>query len=88
MAPSHMEITIGDMPDYNNKIAIATAAQDLGLNDCVNAMPVPTKHTYPVQGTKTKQSFPEASPISQQEQKNSHQCLMNINRVISTKKLS
>ena len=31
MAPSDMELTIGDIPDYNNKIVIATAVQDLGL---------------------------------------------------------
>ena len=67
MAPSDMELTIGDIPDYNNKIVIDTAAQDLGLNDSVNAMPVPPKHTQPVQGTKTRQSLPEASPISPQE---------------------
>ena len=30
MAPSDMELTIGDIPDYNNKIVIATAAHDLG----------------------------------------------------------
>ena len=66
MTPSDMELTIGDIPDYNDKIVIAAAAQDWGLNDGVNEMPVPPKHTQPVQETKTKQSLSEASPISPQ----------------------
>ena len=41
MAPRDKELTIGDIPDYNNKIVIVTDAQDLGLNDGVNATPVP-----------------------------------------------
>ena len=64
MAPSDMELTIGDIPDYNNKIVIATAVQDLGLNDGVNATLVSPKHSQPVQRAKTKQSLPEALPIS------------------------
>ena len=66
MATSDMELTIGDIPDNNNKIVIPTASQDLDLNDGVNAMPVQPKHTQPVQVTETKQSLPEDSLISQQ----------------------
>ena len=29
MATSDMELTIGNIPDYNNKFVIVTAAQDL-----------------------------------------------------------
>ena len=69
MAPSNTELTVGDIPDYTNKLVLATAAQDLGLNNGVhvNTTPVPHKHTQPVQGTRTKQSLPETSPISPQE---------------------
>ena len=70
MASSDMELTIDDIPDYSNKIVIATAAQDLGQNDGVNATLGSPKHTQPVQGTKTKQSLPEALPISPQENHN------------------
>ena len=47
-----MELTIGDIPDYSNKIVIPTASQDLDLNDGVNAMPVQPKHTQPVKEPK------------------------------------
>ena len=73
MAQSDMELTIGNIPDYNNKIVIATAAHYLGLNDGVNIMPVQPQHTQPVQGTKTKQYLPDASPISPHEDHNLRQ---------------
>ena len=46
MAPSNTELTVGDIPDYINKLVLATAAQDLGLNHGVhvNTTPVPPKH--------------------------------------------
>ena len=49
-----MKLTIGDIPDYNNKIVIATAAHDLGRKEGVKATIVPPKHTQTVQGTKNK----------------------------------
>ena len=36
MAPSNMELTIGDIPDYTYDIVIITAATDLGLNTVAN----------------------------------------------------
>ena len=30
-----MELTVGDIPDYINKLVLATAAHDLGLNNDV-----------------------------------------------------
>ena len=35
MTPSNMELTVGDIPDYINKLVLATAAHDLGLNNDV-----------------------------------------------------
>ena len=62
MAPSDMELTIGDIPDYTYEIVIATAAQEFGLNNCKNAMPVPSKQTQLVQVTKIKQNLPDPYP--------------------------
>ena len=67
MSPSNMELQIGTIQDYNNKIVIANDAQDLGLNNGTNAAPIPPKHTQPVKGTQTKQSLPEPEPVSKQE---------------------
>ena len=59
MSPSNMELRIGTIQDYNNKIIVATDAQGLGLNNNLNTKPVPPKQTQTVNGTKTKQSHPE-----------------------------
>lgn len=56
MSPSNMELRIGTIMDYNNEIVIATKNQKLGLNNEVNAKPVPPKITTVVQGTETKKS--------------------------------
>ena len=58
MSPSNMELRIGTIKDYNNKIVVATDDQELGLNDGVNNQPIPPKHNVEVKGTPTKQAQP------------------------------
>ena len=65
MSPSNMELQIGTMQDYNNKIVIANDVErlSLGLNNGANSAPTPPpRSTSPVQETKTKQSLPEPDP--------------------------
>ena len=62
-----MELRIGTIQDYNNKIVIANNVEELGLSLGLNngAYPAPIpppRPTSPVQGTKTKQSLPEPDP--------------------------
>ena len=45
MFPSNMELQKGTLQGYNNEIVIATDAQDIGLNNDVNAKKVPPKQT-------------------------------------------
>ena len=45
MSPSNMELRKGTLQGYNNQIVIATDAQDIGLNNGVNAKQVPPKQT-------------------------------------------
>ena len=41
MSPSNMELRIGTITDYNNKIVIANEGNTLGLNGETNSEPVP-----------------------------------------------
>ena len=61
MSPSNMELRIGTIQDYNNKIVIANEGEGpiLGLNDETNTVPIPPRSTATVEGTKTKQTHPE-----------------------------
>ena len=54
MSPNNMELPIGTIQDYNNKIVIANEGEGLtlGLNDEANIVPISPKST--VKGTKTK----------------------------------
>ena len=64
MSPSNMELQIGTIQDYDNKIVIANEGEGLtlGLNDEANTAPIPPRSTSTVEGTKTKQSLPEPAP--------------------------
>ena len=64
MSPSNMELRIGTIQDYNNKIVITNEGEGLrlGLNDEANTVQIPTRSTATDEGTKTKQSFPEPDP--------------------------
>ena len=65
MSPSNMELQIGTIQDYNNKIVIANDVEglSLGLNNGAKSEPTPPpRPTSPVRGTKTKQSLPEPDP--------------------------
>ena len=55
MSPSNMELRIGTIQDYNNKIVIANEGEGLtlGLNDETNTVPIPPRSTATVEGTKT-----------------------------------
>ena len=61
MSPSNMELRIGTIQDFNNKIVIANEGESLtlGLNDETNTVPIPPRSTATVEGTKTKQTHPE-----------------------------
>ena len=59
MSPGNMELQIGTIQDYNNKIVIANEGLTLGLNDETNTVPIPPRSTATVEGTKTKQTHPE-----------------------------
>ena len=65
MSPSNMELRIGTIQDYNNKIVIANEGEGLtlGLNDETNTVPIPPRSTATVEGTKTKQTHPELTPV-------------------------
>ena len=60
-----MELRIGTIQDYNNKIVIANEGEGLtfGLNDEANTVPIPPRSTSTVEGTKTKQTHPELTPV-------------------------
>ena len=58
MSPSNMELRIGTIQDYNNKIVVATDNQELGLNNGVNVQPIPPKQHVELKGTPTKQTQP------------------------------
>ena len=59
MSPSNMELRIGTITNYNNKIVIANKGNTLGLNGETNSEPVPPAAPETVDGTKTKQTTPE-----------------------------
>ena len=68
MSPSNMELRIGTIQDYNNKIVIATEGLTLGLNDETNTVPIPPRSTATVEGTKTKQTYPEPAAAGYKKQ--------------------
>ena len=67
MSPSNMELRIGTIQDYNNKIVVATDNQELGLNNGVNVQPIPPKQITELKGTPTKQTQP-VQPIKVSKQ--------------------
>ena len=70
MSPSNMELRIGTIQDYNNKIVIANEGEGLtlGLNDETNTVPIPPRSTATVEGTKTKQTHPEPAAAGYKKQ--------------------
>ena len=65
MSPSNMERQIGTIQDYKIVIANEGEGLTLGLNDEANTvptLPIAPRSTCTVEGTKTKQSFPEPDP--------------------------
>ena len=64
MAPSDMELRIGEIQNYNNKIIVATDYQKLGLNNDVNIQPIPTIIHTEIKGTPTKKSLQEPKEIA------------------------
>ena len=59
MTPSDMELRIGEIKDYNNKIVVATNKEKLGVNNSVNNETIPPAKIIQLSGTPTKKSIPE-----------------------------
>ena len=60
MAPSNMELQIGTIEGYNNKIILSTHDQKLWWNATVNLPASATSYSDDVSGTKTRKSTPAA----------------------------
>ena len=58
MAPSNMELRIGTIEGYNNKIILSTHDQKLWWNETVNLPASATSYSDDVSGTKTRKSTP------------------------------
>ena len=61
MAPSNMELRIGTIQGYNNKIILSTHDQKLWWNATVNLSADATSYSGNVTGTTTKKSTPEVT---------------------------
>ena len=69
MAPSNMELRIGTIQGYNNKIILSTHNQKLWWNATVNLSADATSYSGNVSGTTTKKSTPEVSTVLSKPQK-------------------
>ena len=69
MAPSNMELRIGTIQGYNNKIILSTHDQKLWWNATVNLSTDATSYSGNVSGTTTKKSTPEVPTVLSKPQK-------------------
>ena len=69
MAPSNMELRIGTIQGYNNKIILSTHDQKLWWNATVNLSADATSYSGNVSGTTTKKSTPEVPTVLSKTQK-------------------
>ena len=69
MAPSNMELRIGTIQGYNNKIILSTHDQKLWWNATVNLSADATSYIGNVSGTTTKKSTPEVPTVLSKPQK-------------------
>ena len=69
MAPSNMELRIGTIQGYNNKIILSTDDQKLWWNATVNLSADATSYSGNVSGTTTKKSTPEVPTVLSKPQK-------------------
>ena len=69
MAPSNMELRIGTIQGYNNKIILSTHDQKLWWNATVNLSADATSYSGNVSGTTTKKSTPEVPTVLSKPQK-------------------
>ena len=69
MAPSNMELWIGTIQGYNNKIILSTHDQKLWWNATVNLSADATSYSGNVSGTTTKKSTPEVPTVLSKPQK-------------------
>ena len=65
MAHSNMELRIGNIQGYNNKIILSTHDQKLWWNATVNLSADATSDSSNVSGTTTKKSTPDIPPAAQ-----------------------
>ena len=69
MAASNMELWIGTIQGYNNKIILSTHDQKLWWNATVNLSADATSYSGNVSGTTTKKSTPEVPTVLSKPQK-------------------
>ena len=69
MAPNNMELRIGTIQGYNNKIILSTHDQKLWWNATVNLSADATSYSGNVSGTTTKKSTPEVPMVLSKPQK-------------------
>ena len=69
MAPSNMELRIGTIQGYNNKIILSTHDQKLWWNATVNLSADATSYSGSVSGTTTKNATPEVPTVLSKPQK-------------------
>ena len=69
MAPSNMELRIGTIQGYNNKIILSTHDQKLWWNATVNLSADATSYSGNVSGITTKKSTPEVPTVLSKPQK-------------------
>ena len=72
MAPSNMELRIGTIQGYNNKIILSTHDQKLWSNATVNLSADATSYSGNVSGTTTKKSTPDIPRLPRLKQKKEH----------------
>ena len=65
MAPSNMELRIGTIQGYNNKIILSIHDQTLWWNATVNLSADATSYSGNVSGTTTRKSTPDIPPAAQ-----------------------
>ena len=69
LAPSNMELQVGTIQGYNNKIILSTHDQKLWWNATVNLSADATFYSGNVSGTTTKKSTPEVPTVLSKPQK-------------------
>ena len=73
MSPSNMELRIGEIQNYYNKIIVATDYQKLGINNDINIQSIQPTQPKEIKGTPTKKSLPEPRLIEDKKITTEHE---------------